>query len=178
MQTQLITEASPLNTLFEVLRLNVASLQNLAQLLRTERESVVFFDVQALMGVLEDKNRMLGEHQSIHATLQMSVKAVWNIYGPRHISEPDDLPESLRLVGETIGGADGLRLIEFSSEVVALIDVVRELHDMNKELVQRSVGWITSYVADLVGSSSAGTYDVTGRMGRGRQTPQLVRRLI
>lgn len=178
MQLHVATLESPLTTLLNLLHKDVESLQGLARLLREERECVVFFDVQGLMGALERKNQMLKDHQTLHSTLQQAAKACWQECGPRRIEEPEDLPECLRLLGESIKSSNGQRLVEFSSEIVALVDVVRELHEMNKELVQRSVSWITSYVADLVDSSTASTYDVTGRMGRVRQSPRLIQRLI
>lgn len=178
MHTQLAMIEDPIQSLFGVLERSVSSLQSIIKALRSERECVAFFDVQGLMGALESKNQALAEHQELQSQLSHHVKSCWQESGPRRMDTPENVSEALRLLGESVSGQSGRRLVEYSSELVALIDVVRELHDMNKELVQRSVSWITSYVAELVDTSSAGTYDVTGRIGRQRNSAQLVKRLI
>ncbi|MEZ4461622.1 MAG: hypothetical protein R3E66_18245 [bacterium] len=162
---------------FEVVEQSSRLLQCLAECMRSEREHVTFFNVAALMKVLEEKNRLLDLYQHHAQRQREAVSGEWTRWMAGQ-SMPEDLVEALSALGKTVGGQDGVRLEDLSSELHALRDVVAELHAMNRNLLDRAVGWITSYVAELVDSNTNQTYGVSGRIGRPAMSNPLLSRTI
>lgn len=174
MPTQTAHIVSP--EVFEIVEQSSRLLQCLAEAMRSEREHVTFFNVVALMKTLEEKNRLLDVYQHHAHRQRTAIREEWCLHTTDAM--PEDLVEVLWALGMKISGADGVRLLNLSSELSALRDVVDELHAMNRNLLDRAVGWITTYVAELVESNTNQIYGVSGRMGRLAMSGPLLSRTI
>jgi len=162
---------------FEVVEESSRMLQCLAECMRREREHVTFFNVAALMKVLEEKNHLLDIYQHHSERQSTAVRQAWAMTTPG-LEMPEDLVEAMRALSAATTGPDSVRYSDLASEMNVLRDVVAELHAMNRNLLDRAVGWITSYVAELVDSNTNQTYDVSGRYGRRSMTSPLLSRTI
>lgn len=142
------------------------ALLEIADCLRTERECVTLFDAPGLLKVLARREKLVAEFESGRSKRREAVESAWAQASPE-VEIPAELPDVLRAVAD-IEGTDEQRLTDAASELEVLGDVVRELHELNKVLLERAMTWVSLYVTELMGSTGTQTYDGSGRMrGRG-----------
>ena len=175
--TQNQTNTSHVDHVVEAIQSSQAGLVELLDCLRREREYVTFFDVASLMQVLEEKSHVLERNATAAVEQREAITQCWRSLDPWDETMPENVFDVLERLADTLGGNDGARIAQASSELDALRSAAKELHDVNQGLLNRAVSWISSYVSELVDTTTVGTYDVTGRVAGGRTGSLLTRKV-
>ena len=155
-------QAESWDAVYETVQSTQIAMLQIADCLRAERECVTLFDAPRLLKVLASREAAVADFESGRVPRRRALEQAWTSCElPGHL--PDDMATALR--GFTEGaGADRARLRDAASELEVLADVIRELHEMNRGLLEQAMTWVNMYVADLMGTARGGTYDGAGRM--------------
>lgn len=133
-------------------------LAQLVELLQEERRLVAAFEVEELTKVVELKAELVTHMQRRTETRRAEASAAWASCQPE-TALPERMPDALaQLASSDPRGV----CASLSSRLDALLDVVSELHRVNRDAVKRTLGWLDSAV-DEMRANPSGTYGANGR---------------
>ena len=138
-----------------------SALQALNRSLQLEREHVAVFQFDSLLEAVSEKEQVQARLAQLRVSRRDVVAKAWVNHGLSFNALPDDLNEAMRSL--TQADQSFAPLVEVSGRLAVLVDVARELQNVNRVLVQRALSWIDSYRAEVLGTTGASAYDAAGR---------------
>ena len=143
------------------------------EFLQKEREHLATFEIEQLLEAVESKHAFLREMTSRWGERRALISEVLETYGIQQEAAPDSIPSLLRSLAQ-VPAFDTQEFEELACRFEIQIDVISELRDVNKTLVQRALWWIDAYLGDLRGAPA--NYTATGR--RAAATATTLRRTL
>lgn len=148
-------------------------LQELASCLQQERSAVVLFDIEALIDVVQRKQRCLEVLGSLRDERLEMCRKIWT-----EVGRSDDMAESVPAFLRTLADAvpqRAARLERFAADLESLLATVRELERANRSVVSRASRWVNRYLGQLTASDGR-KYDARGQLSA--QSMSTIRRTI
>ena len=145
-------------------------LTRLTECLQAERECIALFDIENLMVMVDEKQRLLDkitlrrqERRSVLQNMWMQTRLIGT-------PMPDSVPEVLRLLADT-DVERNTQYLDMAERLTALMDVVAELTNLNRTLVNRALSWIDNYIGEIRGDAASKLYTARGRLRSCLSTP-------
>lgn len=154
-------EQEPLTRLFELLDHDEETLAELVRCLQEERASITTFDLSELLSVVARKSKLLEVFYGESLHRRQFFQDLWNDLD-REDPLPEDVPAFLRALAPLFPDSRE-ELLDRASRLQSLLEVMMELHEVNADLVERSLSWMEAYVSTLMVRRPADAYNAGGQ---------------
>lgn len=149
-------------TLSSLLQDTESELVELTDCLQKEREYLTVFEISKLLHTVDRKAKLLEALESEQSLRKELFRTLWIQSGLDIATMPDTIPQAVRVLAKHCDVSQ-YELDEQANRIEALLDVIRELQDVNQVCLQRAMQWIDTCFNELMGNSQGSNYNASGQ---------------